>query len=89
MTRKQKEKAVRKLTYAILYEAYLSAREAVSRAVNSGAINIDSYDENHRMVLPKSIAAAVLEIEVRPLKGIGTSYERQVKKNIKNIKHFI
>lgn len=90
MTGKQKEKIVRKLVWSMIHEAAKHAQSRITETIKSGAINIDEYDLEHApMVLPKTITAALLQAEIRPLLGTGTKYEKQVKKDIKNILYFI
>lgn len=90
MTRKQKEKIVRQLVWNMIRESAYHAQSRVTEAIKSGAINIDEYDFEHApYVLPKTITAALLQAEIRPLLGKGTKYEKQVKKDIKNLLHFL
>lgn len=90
MTRRQKEKIVRQIVWFMIRESAAHAQSRVTEAIKSGAINIDDYDPVCApMVLPKTITAALLQAEIRPLLGTGTKYEKQVKKDIKNLLYFL
>ena len=62
----------------------------IDGALNSGAIDIDSWQEDDSpMVLPKIIITAILENESTQYQGKGTSFEKKIKKEVKNLKYFI
>jgi hypothetical protein len=64
--------------------------EKIDKAINSGAIDIDSWEEDNKpMVLPKTIVTALLESESTQYRGIGTSHEKRIKKDVKNLRYFI
>ena len=90
MTRKQKEKAIKKLVYGMLWDSHKAMRENVERVMKSGALDIDGWDDKASpMVTPKCIAAAVLEHEKYQYMGTGTAWEQHVKSQVKNILYFI
>ena len=41
------------------------------------------------MILPKCILTAILENEARQYTARGTNYEKQMKKEVKNIQYFL
>ena len=62
----------------------------IDKALNSGALDIDNWDENsNSMILPKVIVVAIMETEADQYKGSGTSFEKEVKKEVRNLKCFI
>lgn len=64
--------------------------QLIKKAVNSGALDIEGWEpDQNPMILPKIIAIAILENIAEGLKGKGTSFEKQVKKEVKNLKCFI
>lgn len=78
------------LTNKMLNEAVPHMRKQIERAVNSGAIDTDEWDENSSpMILPKAVLIAVMENEADQYKATGTSFEKQVKSEVKNIKYFL
>lgn len=90
MTRKQKEKAIKKLVYGMLWNSHKEMRINVEQVMKSGAIDIDNYDPKASpMVLPKTIVAAIIGHEQHQYLGTGTSYERAIKKNIRNIQYLL
>jgi len=81
---------LKKRTNEILNESYKQAKLKVDKAIRSGALDIDSYDPTvNFMILPKIIAIAILEIEADQYRAQGTSFEREVKKEVKNLKLFL
>ena len=78
---KMKEKAIR-----LLRESYENAIKKVDKAINSGAIDIEAWDEhNSPMITPKAILVAILTDEIQQYNCVGSSFEKQVKKESKNI----
>lgn len=86
---KKKEK-IKELVKDMLIESHEHALQNIDRALNSGAIDIDGWDENNApMVLPKCILTAILENEARQYTAKGTSFEKKMKKEVKNISYFL
>lgn len=86
-TNKQK---VKELVKDMLIESHKKALKSIDKVLNSGCIDIDSWDQkNAPMVLPKTILTAILEDEARQYTARGTSYEKQIKKEVKNIQYFL
>lgn len=74
----------------ILKGSYEAMLKKIDKAINSGALDVDNYDPNHNpMVLPKIIVKALLEDEATQYDAKGTSFERQIKKEVKNLRYFI
>lgn len=83
MTNKMK---IAKLAQAILEDSYAKAKQNVIKAINSGAIDTDAWDEKHNpMLIPKAIVIAVLNEEADQYSAKGTSFEKFIKKESKNI----
>ena len=77
------------LVREILGTSIIEMQKKIEKVLNSEAVNIDSWEEdNAPMILPKSIVAAILEMEAIQYLGRGTSSEKQVRKNIKYIKYY-
>lgn len=90
MTREQKKKLIRKHAVDMLKDSHRNAIAKVYKAIDSGAIDIDSWDEKNKpMILPKSIVATVLYSEIEQYLSKRTSFEKEVQKNIKNLRCFI
>lgn len=83
-TKKEKIKA---LVTEMLNESHEAMIKNIDKVLNSGAIDINSWDE--KMVLPKTITTAILQKESIQRDGRGTIYEKQVKKEVRNILYFI
>ena len=87
MTNKEK---IKDLVLSMLKESHEAMIKKVDKALNSGAIDIDAWDENNApMILPKCIVTAILQDESHQYDEKGTSFERTIKKEVKNIRYFI
>jgi len=87
--RSNKQK-IKMLVKDMLNESHKKALQNIDKALNSGCIDIDGWDEkNMPMVLPKTILTAILEDQARQYTARGTRFERQFKKEVKNIKMFL
>lgn len=90
LSRRSKEKMIKSLTADILKAAHAAMQKKIDRAINSGAIDIDSWDQHtNPMIIPKIIAIAIMEDEAGQYKGRGTSFEKEVKKEVTNLKFFL
>lgn len=92
MTTKQKKSEIKKLAKFQLKMAMNMMIDNIDKALNSGCIDIDEWDEkHHRMIIPNTIVVAILEDAAAStvLNGRGTSYEKKIKKEVKNIRYFI
>lgn len=84
---KRKKAKLKRLASEMLKDSQKAMKDKIDKAINSGSLDIDSWDE--RMILPKVIVAAILEDEAGQYKGKGTSFEKSVKKQITNLKYFL
>lgn len=85
-----KKQEIKKLALKLLEDAFEAAKKNVDRALSSGAVDSDAWDENSNpMLLPKSIVIAVLKEEAEQFSAKGTSFEKQVAKEAKNIGYFL
>jgi len=85
-----KAEKIVKLANEMLDEAIPEIRKKIERAVKVGAIDIDSWDEhNNPMILPKVILIASLESDAEQYKAKGTSFEKRVELEVRNLKIFL
>lgn len=82
-----KKDKLRSLVMEMLDCSHQAAVLKAERALRSTAVNVDDWDE--KMVLPKCIVTAALELEVNQYNGTGTCFEKQVKEKVINIRHGI
>jgi hypothetical protein len=62
----------------------------IDRVLNSGAVDVENWDEKSTpMLLPKAILIALLQREADQYSATGTSYEKHIKKNVRNIRCFV
>lgn len=84
----QKEK-IKALVIELLKDSHEEMIKKIDRALNSGALDIENWDEKiSRMVLPKTIATAILESEAGYY-STGTTYAKRIKRDVKNLRYFI
>jgi hypothetical protein len=87
---KSKKQKIKGLVKDMLIESHKKALKSIDRVLNSGCVDVDGWDENNApMVLPKSILTAILEEESMQYGARGTKYEKQIKKEVKNIRYFL
>ena len=83
-----KEK-IKELVKDMLVESHQKALQNIDRILNSGCIDFEGWDDkNAPMILPKIILTAILENEARQYTARGTKYEKEMKKEVKNIRYF-
>ena len=90
MTTTEKKEAIRILVNEMLNESCDNMIKKVEKILNSNAIDIDSWSkDNAPMILPKCIVTAILKDESTQYEGKGTSFEKRIKNEVNNIRHFI
>lgn len=90
MNTEEKKDRIRELVIDMLNDSHTAMIGKVGRVLKSGAIDIDSWDEEiNPMIIPKCIITAILQNESHQYEGKGTSFEKQVKKEVKNINYFL
>jgi hypothetical protein len=83
---KSSKETIEILVNEMLDDAFNAIKKKVTKAINSGGLDVDSWDENvNKMILPKTIVIALLEDEAEQYKGKGTSFEKKVAKDVKNV----
>jgi len=81
---------IKALAIQMLQDSQKEMEAKIEKALNSGALNIDDWDENsNSMILPKVIVVAIMEDEANQYKATGTSFEKEVKKEVANLKCFL
>ncbi|MDO6737062.1 hypothetical protein [Wenyingzhuangia sp. 2_MG-2023] len=87
---KSNKQKIEALTKEMLKEATKQMQSKIKKAIESGSLDTDNWSEkNNKMILPKIILIAILENEADQYKATGTRFEKEVKKEVKNIKYFI
>ena len=90
MDNQTKKEQISELVKEMLIDSHEAMLKKIDKVLNCGCIDIESWTkENAPMILPKTIVAAILESESTQYYGRGTSYEKEVKKEVKNIRYFI
>lgn len=90
MTNTQKKRKIKSLVKEMLKESHNAMIGKIDHVLNSGAIDIDAWSESYNpMILPKCIVTAILQDEGHQYEGKGTSFEKRVKREVKNISYFL
>lgn len=85
-----KRDEIKALVAGMLEDSHKHMLDQIDKVLNCGAIDVESWDPKDKpMILPKIITAALLQRESVQYLGRGTSYEKSVKKEIRNILWFI
>jgi len=74
---------LRKKTNKLISDAVSGMRKNMEKAISSGSMNIEEADDNY--ILPRSLVIALLQEEINQFDCKGTDFEKEVKKNAKNI----
>lgn len=90
MANRRKEEKIKTLVKEMLKESHESMIKKIDKVLISGAIDIDNWDENIApMILPKCIVTAILQNESKQYEAKGTSFEKEIKKEVNNIRYFL
>lgn len=85
-----KEKQIETLTKDLLRDVQTYMKDQIKKALKSGAIDVEHWDPSaNKMIIPKIILIAILETTADQYKATGTSFEKEVKREVKNLKLFI
>lgn len=90
MKKQDKKVKIKSLVSEMLNDSLNAMLNKIDKVLESGAVDVDGWDETHNsMILPKCIVTAILQNESMQYEAKGTSFEKQVKKEVKNIRYFI
>jgi len=85
-----KKTKIKRITNKLLKDSIPHMKDLIKKALDSGALDLEKWDEklNH-MIIPKSIFIAVLKVTADQYSSIGTSFEKEMTKDINNLKCFL
>jgi hypothetical protein len=90
MTTQEKKEVIKAYSSKMLEQSYEDMIKKIDKVINSGSVDVESWDVNSNpYVLVRSILSAILDVEAQEYNGVGTSFEKGMKREIKNIKLFI
>lgn len=90
MKTEEKKARVKTLVQDLLNDSHTAMMSKIDSVLNSGAIDIDFWDENSApMILPKCIATAIMQNEIHQYEAKGTSFEKRIQKEVKNIQYYL
>lgn len=85
-----KKAEVKQHVLDMLEQSYEAMKKQVDKALTCGAIDVESWEaDNNPMVIPKVIVTAILQREATQYEAKGTSFEKQIRKQVKNLRYFI
>lgn len=85
-----KEQKIEKLCLDMLETSIVDIKARIKKAIDSGAVDVEEWDEKiNPYLLPKAIMIAIFERETNLYRPTGTSFEKEVNKEAKNIELFI
>ena len=83
----ENEIEINRLTTQFLADAYIAMEAKIQKAIRCGALDIDGWDpEKNSLVIPKTIVCALLEGEIHNWNGNRTGFEKQIKKDVRNLR---
>jgi len=81
---------IKALAKQMLKNSQREMEAKIDKALSSGALDIDDWDENNNsMILPKIIVKAILEDEADQYSAKGTCFEKEINEEVVNLKYFI
>ena len=90
MERDEKKQKIKALVDEMLEISRKDMSKKIDRILNSGSLDIDNWREDYNpMILPKIIITALLQNESTQYDGSGTSFEKEIKKEVKNLSYFL
>ena len=86
MNNEQKKQEIKKLVIDMLNESNSAMIKKIDTILESGSVDVENWNSNiNGMILPKIVVTALLTNESTQRNGIGTSFEKHIKKSVKNI----
>ena len=86
----QKKQMIKELVKDMITMSHEDMLRKIDKVLNSGCIDIENWDaDNAPMIIPKCIVTAILKDQSRQYEAKGTSFEKQVKKEVDNISYFL
>lgn len=87
---KSNKEQIAELVKDMLTESYEAMLNKIDKVLNSGGVDTETWDKyNSPMILPRCIIAAILQDESTQYEAKGTSFEKEMKKEIGNIRYFL
>lgn len=87
---KSNKEHIAELVKDILTESHKAMLKKIDKVLNSGYVDTESWSKDSSpMILPKCIVTAILQNESTQYEAKGTSFEKHVKKEAKNICSFL
>ncbi len=87
---KTNKNKIKSLVKDMLKQSYEEMIKDIDKVLESGAIDVVGWDESHNpMILPKCIVTAILQKESKQYEGKGTTFQKQIKKQVEHISYFL
>lgn len=86
MKNEEKKQEIKKLVIEMLKESEAAMIKKIDTILEIGAVDVENWNANiNKMIFPKTIITALLQTESKQRDGRGTSFEKKIKKDVKNI----
>jgi hypothetical protein len=90
MTNQEKKEEIKLIVSGMIECSKEQLYKSLDKALNSGCIDIDNWnDKINPLELCKSLMIAILENEASTYYAWSTCFEKEVKREVKNIKLFL
>lgn len=90
MTTLEKSNKIKSLVLDMLNESHENMIKKIDKALSCGAVDPSEWDDKtNPMILPKCILTAILKNESTQYEGKGTSFEKQIRKEVENIRYYL
>lgn len=87
---KSNKEQIAELVKDMLTESHEAMLKKIDKVLNSGCVDTEGWSkDNAPMILPKCIVTAILQNESKQYEAKGTSFEKQMKKEVRNISYFL
>jgi hypothetical protein len=84
---KSNKEQIADLVKEMLNESHEAMIKKIDKVLNSGCVDVENWSKDHSpMILPKCIVTAILQNESTQYECKGTSFEKQIQKEVKNIR---
>lgn len=87
---KSNKEQIAELVKEMLNQSHKVMLKKIDKVLNSGGVDTETWNKyDSPMILPRCIIVAILQDESTQYEAKGTSFEKEMKKEIRNIRYFL
>lgn len=87
---KSNKEQIAELVKEMLNQSHKVMLKKIDKVLNSGCVDTETWNKyGSPMILPRCIIVAILQDESTQYEAKGTSFEKEMKKEIRNIRYFL